>query len=133
MGLTKCDEMICGKSEARSIPCTNGPSNPTLRAAAESVCKGLESWLTLEYWRTSSSVKTRVFFKTSPGLSTWVVDEKHLGLRYWSLLLEYNKHLKSILAMAQFNKTMSWCCLSQSENDAKFSFIFPQLKTNKNI
>ena len=123
MLLTKCDEMICGKSEATSIPCTNGPSNPTFRAASESVCKGLESRLTLEYWRTSSSVKTLVFFKTSPGLSTRVVDEKHLRLRYWSLLLEY-KLLKSILAKAQFNNTMPWICPSQSENDAKYSFIY---------
>lgn len=106
------------KREATSIPCTSGPSNPTSLAAAESVCKGFESQLTLEYWRTSSSVYTLAFLKTSPGLSTLGVPEvKHLRLREWTLW--QCKFLTSILARVQINKTRPWCGPSLTVNQVK--------------
>lgn len=126
MKLTKCDEMIWGKRDATSIPCTSGPSNPTSLAAAESVCKGFESQLTLEYWRTSSSVYTLAFLKTSPGLSTLGVPEvKHLRLREWTLW--QCKFLTSILARVQINKTRPWCGPSLTVNQVKCNLIIPQL------
>jgi hypothetical protein len=42
------------------------------------------------------------------------------------------KLLESILAKTQFNKTLARCCLSITENEAKNSLIFSQLKTKQN-
>lgn len=77
--LTKWEEMIRGNSAATSIPWTSGSSKPAALAISGSKWRGLESWLTLEYSRTSSLEYTLVCLKISPLLSTFgSIDEKHL-------------------------------------------------------
>lgn len=78
-GLTKWEEMIRGNSAATSIPWTSGSSKPAVLADSGSKWRGLESWLTLEYSRTSSLEYILVCLKISPVLSTFgSSDEKHL-------------------------------------------------------
>lgn len=80
VGLTKWEEIIWGNIEATSIPWTSRSSKPAFLADSELKCRGLESWLTLEYSKTSSLENILACLRMSPVLSMrGSRDEKYLN------------------------------------------------------
>lgn len=74
--LTKREAMILGNKEATSIPGTGTSSKPALLAHSMSKCSGLKSLVSFEYSVMSDVENILACFRTSPGLSTFDVDEE---------------------------------------------------------
>lgn len=99
--------MIQGYKEATSIPWTSRSSKPALLADSESKCRGFESWLTLEYSKTSSLVYTLFPLKTSPILRTRGGSKLENILTKWDFLL-ISEFLASILSRYGCQTLLVW-------------------------